>query len=398
MIKTAPHKEFHVVIAAAGNGQRFGANIPKQYTKIAGKTVLRHTVDNVLKWPGLVSLHVIIDPKHAQWYHDAILGLDLPVPIHGGSDRKSSVNKALQALPDIKDDNIILVHDAARPCVQWRDVEALLAALGKDEGRAATLATPVTDTLRHVETQDIIDRSGLWSIQTPQGFYFSDLKKAHLNARADIEYTDDTSLVSAFGIEVKLIEGSPSNIKITTKDDLTMAHALLSQQIETRTGLGFDVHAFDADNTNPSRPLVLCGVEVEHDYPLKGHSDADVGLHALTDAILGAIGDGDIGTHFPPSDDQYKNMDSAIFLKHAVELVTKREGTIQNVDLTLICEAPKIAPYQDRMKAQISTITGLSKARISVKATTTERLGFTGRGEGIAAQAIATINLKTQDA
>ena len=381
------NREFHLIIAAAGHGDRFGNIVPKQYVNISGKTLLRHTLDNALRWDGLKSLRVIIDPEHAELYHEAVKGLDLAHPITGGISRKSSINNAISSISHVMDNEIILVHDAARPLTPAQDIRKLLAAM--ETGKAATLASPVTDTLRR--DQEIISRDGLWALQTPQAFYFGDLKTAHTNADNDDTHTDDTSLITAAGIEVRLVEGSRSNIKLTTPDDLPVMRALLAANTETRTGMGFDVHAFEKQATG--RKLMLCGVAVPHDFALTGHSDADVGLHALTDALLGTIGEGDIGTHFPPSDAAYKDMDSAIFLRHAVSLIDKRGGSILNLDLTLICEAPKIGPHAARMKERIAEIAGINAARISIKATTTEKLGFTGRGEGIAAQAIATVRL-----
>ena len=379
--------EFHLIIAAAGRGERLGSALPKQYVKLNGKPILRHTLENALRWNGLKSVHVIIDPEHSDLYHDAVKGLDLPEPFHGGKARKDSINNAVNNLYDLKNEEIILVHDAARPLTNLTDVTNLLGAI--KTGKAASLAAPVTDTLR--KGQDIISRDGLWALQTPQAFYYGDLKNAHAQAANDQTYTDDTSLVSAIGIEVQMVEGSRSNIKITTADDLTLVQALLNANSETRTGMGFDVHAFEKTKTD--RRLILCGIDVPHDFALAGHSDADVGLHAITDALLGTIGEGDIGTHFPPSNNAYKDMDSAIFLRHAIKLLEQRGGAILNLDLTLICEAPKIGPHAARMKARIAEITGIDISRVSIKATTTEKLGFTGRGEGIAAQAVATVRI-----
>lgn len=384
------HITFHVLIAAAGSGLRLGGDLPKQYIKIAGKTILRHTLDNVITWPGLGSLRVIIDPKHADLYHDAVEGLNLAPPIKGGRERKDSINNALNELSDIKDNDIVLVHDAARPFVEWNNVKALVDSLGTS--KAATLATPLNDTIRRQVDNEDVERSSLYAVQTPQAMRYGDFKAAHAAAQDGKTYTDDIALARELGIEPALIPGRRTNFKITTPEDLEMAKKMIHSVYETRTGTGFDVHAFDDEN-NP-KALIICGVEVPHNRALKGHSDADVGLHAITDAILGAIGQGDIGRHFPPSDDAYKDMDSAIFLQKAMDMVATHNGALLNLDLTLICESPKIGPHSDRMRVRVAEVTGLEPQRINIKATTTEGLGFTGRGEGIAAQAVANVKIR----
>lgn len=383
---------YHVIVAAAGSGARFGSDTPKQYVRFLGKPLLRQTLDNVLSWPRIKSLRVIIDPEHAKLYQQAVKGLDLPEPIYGGKERKISISNALKNISNVKDKDIILIHDAARPFTKRTDIEKLLSKL--ETKRAATLANPVSDTLRRSNNKnagELVDRSAIWALQTPQAFRFEDLKKAHEIADENNQATDDTSLITALGIEVALVEAARSNIKITTQDDWDMAEALFKNSTRTATGTGFDVHAFESEPSG--KPLILCGVNVPHDKALTGHSDADVGLHAITDALLGSIGKGDIGTHFPPSNDQYKDMDSAIFLKKTLEMVKDIGGLIQNIDLTLICESPKIGPYREAMVARVAEITNLPTSHINIKATTTEKLGFTGRGEGIAAQAIATVQL-----
>jgi 2-C-methyl-D-erythritol 4-phosphate cytidylyltransferase/2-C-methyl-D-erythritol 2,4-cyclodiphosphate synthase len=407
MQSTAAHRKtsegpesmnFHVIVAAAGRGTRFGGETPKQYQKIGQKTVLRHTLESIISWNGLSSVRVIIDPEHSDLYQDSVIGLDLPEPIHGGKERNNSINNALNKLSHLKNEDIILVHDAARPCASNADVAKLLAALTGDH-RAATLGVAVSDTLRHAEAQDagpIVNREGLWALQTPQAFFYGDLVKAHAQAKPGQAYTDDTALVSEAGIAVKIVPGSRANIKITTPEDLRIAEALLlSPAFETRTGFGYDVHAFETV-ANTGRRLMLGGLHIPHPYALAGHSDADVALHALTDALLGALGEGDIGLHFPPSDSRYKDMDSAHFLKSAAEMLARRDGSILNLDLTIICEMPKITPHREAMQRRIADIAGIDISRINVKATTTEKLGFTGRGEGIAAQAVATIKMPVQ--
>lgn len=390
--KPAQHRDFHVLIAAAGSGARFGTSKqPKQYTLLSGKPLIRHSIETFLSLPGCKSVRVIINPDHADLYQNSVNDLNLPPPLHGGNERNESVFKALKSSSEIKDEELILIHDAARPCVKAEDIARLLASF--DHAKAASLATPIAATLRrNKETQagEIVDRTNLSALQTPQAFYKGDLLKAHENAPAGQAATDDTMLISAIGIPVELVPGSPENIKITYPEDLIMAEKLLNAARVTLTGMGFDVHAFDTDKPGPVR---LCGIDIEHAHKLKGHSDADVGLHALTDAIYGAIGEGDIGRHFPPSNNDFKDMDSAIFLKHAVELAQAKGAKLLSADLTLICERPKITPHAEAMRTRVAEITGMNPKRINIKATTTEQLGFTGRSEGIAAQAIISVSI-----
>lgn len=378
---------YHVLMVAAGKGTRAGGNTPKQYREVAGKTLLRRSVDNVLSWPGIEALHVVIAADDAKAYHDAVSGLDLPDFIAGSKSRKGSVYNGLKALSHLKDDDIILIHDCARMFAHRDDIAALMQTM--QTARAATLAVPVADTLRHSDNTPV-DRDGLWAIQTPQAFRYGDIIKAH-EKTAGQDATDDTALLSALGVDVEFVHSKHTNFKITTQSDLTMAEALISQQTFFRTGSGFDVHAFE--DAPSGRKLMLCGIEIEHDRGLAGHSDADVGLHAITDALLGAIGGGDIGDHFPPSDPAFKDKDSAEFLKAALDMTTNAEAEIQNVDITLICEAPKIGPHKEAMRERIANILALPASAINVKATTTEGLGFTGRGEGIAAQASVTVRV-----
>lgn len=391
MTEQHSHRPYHIVVVAAGRGVRLGGDVPKQYLSIGGKPLLRHTLENILSWHGCDGVHVVIHPDHRDLYEKAAEGLDVSSVIEGGAERQDSVKKALLALAStLSGDEIVLIHDAARPFTSAQDVSSLLDSFINEGVRAASLARPVSDSLRN-EQNDTVDRHGLWAMQTPQAFYFGDLQRAHEAGVSDQLYTDDASLVSALGIDVKLVVGAQSNFKITTKDDLVMAQALLNNTYEIRTGMGFDVHAFE--NAPSERVLKLCGVVVEHDLALAGHSDADVGLHTITDALLGAIGEGDIGHHFPPSDDTFKDMDSAVFLKKAMDMLRAKGGVVHNIDVTLICEAPKVGPYREEMAERIAQICGVVRARVNVKATTTERLGFTGRKEGIAAQAVVTVKL-----
>ncbi len=376
------------LIVAAGSGQRFGAERPKQYLDLAGKPVLRRTVEAFLSHPKVSAVRVVINPALRDLYDAAVAGLDLPEPVAGGASRQDSVRNGLEALADSAPDRV-LIHDAARPLIDAATIDAVIAAL--DHHPAALAAVPVADTLKRGDGKVVagtVDRSGLWRAQTPQGFRFPEILAAHRSA-AGLELTDDAAVAERAGLPVALVPAREENFKVTTPDDLTRAaRALDSALSDIRTGTGFDVHRFaEGDH------VTLCGVRVPHSHALDGHSDADVGLHALTDAILGALCAGDIGSHFPPSDPQWQGADSALFLKHAAELVTARGGRIAHVDVTIICERPKVGPHREAMTARIAEILGMPADRVSVKATTTERLGFTGRGEGIAAQAVATVRL-----
>lgn len=398
------YKEFSLIIVAAGSSSRIGGDVPKQYVKLNGKTILRHTLDVFLNMDGLKDICVVINPAHEDMFRQAVIDIkpitntSIPISLkgsdyvkycYGGKTRKDSVHNGIKHLSNLKDDDIILVHDAARPFVTQLEVTRLLDAMQGQ--KAATLATPVVDTLRYDGQNTAISRDDLWAVQTPQAFHYGLLKQAH-EQYSDGEYTDDTSLVSKMDIPVKFINSSKKNFKITLSEDLELAKQLLSTNLSTRTcvGQGYDVHAFDDIEAHSVR---LCGVDISHDKPLKGHSDADVGLHALTDAILGAIGDGDIGQHFPPSDNSFKNMDSAEFVRHAMTLLRDKGGELINADITLICEAPKIGIHRDKIKKRVAGILKVSIERVNIKATTTEKLGFTGRGEGIAAQAITTVSI-----
>ncbi len=383
---------FSMLIAAAGAGERLGGDIPKQYQILAGEIVLRRTLSKFMKISGLQEIRVIIHEKHRDLYQNAVAGLNLPAPIIGAESRKKSVLNGLRALSEnTAPDHIILIHDAARPLIDEQDITALLHTL--ENAKAATLCAPIADTLitnDEGHAGDVLERNQLRAIQTPQGFRFRTLLDAHQRFITEDRFTDDASLVSACGIDVALVMAKAPNFKITHPSDFAMAEALLSHNRRTRTGQGFDVHAFD---TNNAEYVMLGGIQIPYNRKLAGHSDADVALHAITDALLGAIGAGDIGDHFPPSDMTFKDMDSAIFLEKARDLVLDKGGIIENIDLTIICEAPKIGPHKERMRTRIATILRLDEDQIGVKATTTEKLGFTGRGEGIAAQAIASVSL-----
>jgi 2-C-methyl-D-erythritol 4-phosphate cytidylyltransferase/2-C-methyl-D-erythritol 2,4-cyclodiphosphate synthase len=374
------------LIMAAGKGERAGGGRPKQYRKIAGQPLLRHTLDRFCHQPGIASVRVIINPDDEALYDAAVEGLPLAPPITGGSSRQESVRLGLEALADEPPD-LVLIHDAARPFVDAGTIQAVIAALAEAEGAIAAL--PMTDSVKLSEGPNIlkgVPRDGLWRALTPQGFHFQSILQAHRKARG-LNMTDDASVAEYAGVTMRLVHGNEDNFKITHEADFSRAERLLSGgQKLMRTGMGYDVHRFEAGDA-----VILCGVAIPHFRKLAGHSDADVGLHALTDAILGAMALGDIGQHFPPSDPQWKGAPSDIFLKHAGRLVRAAGGEIINLDVTLICEAPRIAPHRTHMQQRIAEILELAPGRVSVKATTTEGLGFAGRGEGIAAQAIATI-------
>ena len=370
-----------VLIVAAGKGQRAGTELPKQYEWLAGKPMLRRTVE---AFDGL-AVQVVIGPGQDELAAAALEGLDLPAPVLGGATRQDSVRLGLEALAGQAPD-FVLIHDAARPLISRKVTQAVVAALEAGaEGALPMVAA--SDTLRR-KSQDgrwtLVPRDNLYRAQTPQGFVFDKILKAHRDhAREDV--TDDVALAELAGLRVEMVEGEEKNIKVTRKEDFALAESLLGSG-DVRSGTGYDVHRFTEGDH-----IWLCGIMVSHTHALEGHSDADVGLHAITDALLGAIGEGDIGQHFPPTDARWKGAPSWKFLDHAAGLVAARGGRINHVDVTIICERPKVGPYRDAMKAKIAEILKIEPGRVSVKATTTEGLGFTGRREGIAAQAIATV-------
>ncbi|WP_395459722.1 bifunctional 2-C-methyl-D-erythritol 4-phosphate cytidylyltransferase/2-C-methyl-D-erythritol 2,4-cyclodiphosphate synthase [Azospirillum melinis] len=377
------------LIVAGGSGQRFGAERPKQYLDLAGKPVLRRTVEAFLSHPQVTGVRVVIDPTWRDAYDAALSGLALPDPVAGGASRQDSVRNGLEALAADSATDLVLIHDAARPLIDADTIAAVIAALDSTPGAIA--AVPVADTLKRGSGDAIagtVDRDGLWRAQTPQGFRFPDILEAH-RAAAGLSLTDDAAVAERAGLTVALVPSKEGNFKVTTPDDLTRAtRAIMSSLWDVRTGSGFDVHRFtDGDF------VTLCGLRVPHSHGLEGHSDADVGLHALTDAILGALAAGDIGSHFPPTDPRWRGADSAKFLRHAADLVAERGGVIAHADVTIICERPKVGPHRAAMADRIAQILGIEVGRVSVKATTTEQLGFTGRREGIAAQAVATVRL-----
>jgi 2-C-methyl-D-erythritol 4-phosphate cytidylyltransferase/2-C-methyl-D-erythritol 2,4-cyclodiphosphate synthase len=369
------------ILVAAGSGQRFGADRPKQYYNCAGKPVARWAAES------LVSHVALLQPVgDFDGLTETLAGLDhLPV-VAGGAARQDSVRAGLEALAPFQPD-IVLIHDAARPFLPADTIPALLDALTRCAG--AIPAIPVADTLKRGEGGLItatVSREGLHRAQTPQAFRFATILDLHRRYAGDPGATDDAGLFERAGLPVALVPGHDDNIKITYPEDAIRMARILAPTLEPRTGTGFDVHVLEA-----GRKLILCGIEVPHEKGLSGHSDADVGIHALCDAIYGALAEGDIGRHFPPSEATWKDADSARFLRHAAERIAARGGRLSNADVTLICERPKITPHAPAMIARLADLLGVDPGRISVKATTTERLGFAGRGEGIAAQAAVTV-------
>ena len=369
------------VIVAAGRGTRVGGPVPKQWRDLAGQSVAARAMqvfaDHPAIGPKVLVLHPVdrdglLRPPHSGW-----------LAVAGGTTRSASVLAGLKAIEGQAD--IVLIHDAARPLVLTALIDRVLAAL--QTARAAAPAVAVTDALWHGANGRVTgtqDRAGLFRAQTPQGFWLDDILAAHRAHPGDA--ADDVAIARAAGIEVVIVPGDEDNLKITLEADFARALRLMNKQMDIRVGNGFDVHRFE-----PGDHVWLCGVKVPFTQGLNGHSDADVGMHAVTDAIYGALAMGDIGQHFPPSDPQWKGAASHIFLTHAVDLARTQGFTLTHVDCTLICEAPKIAPHAAAMRAEMARILGIDPTCVSVKATTSEQLGFTGRGEGIAAMATATL-------
>jgi 2-C-methyl-D-erythritol 4-phosphate cytidylyltransferase/2-C-methyl-D-erythritol 2,4-cyclodiphosphate synthase len=391
------------LIVAAGRGTRAaiaGAG-PKQYALIGGAPVLWHTLRAFAAVPAIGDVQVVIHRDDAEFYRESVpAGAATVWPaVIGGDTRQASVRAGLEALSALKPD-AVLIHDAARPFVAAETIERVIAVLAT--APAVIAALPVADTLKQASGDDTvaatIDRRGLWRAQTPQGFHFDVILDAHRRAAeaGRDDFTDDAAIAEWAGIPVKLIEGTADNVKLTTAADVAEADRKLSgnssHDFEPRTGTGFDVHRFTTGDH-----IWLGGIKIAHTHGLEGHSDADVVLHALTDALLGAIGDGDIGQHFPPSDPKWKGAASRLFLEDAARRIKARGGRIGNVDVTVLAEAPRIGPHRAAIQALIGEALGLSPDRIGIKATTTERMGFTGRGEGMAAMASATVFLPRGD-
>lgn len=356
------------LIVAAGSGSRFGGETPKQYQLLNGKPVLLHSIEAFANHPDIDAVRVVIaaDDKSYNFKHPKLLD-----PVIGGAERQDSVRLGLEGLEGY--DNV-LIHDAARPYVGQNLISRIIDALKKYDS-----VVPVLSVAESVRVKgEAVDRREVFIVQTPQAFHYKIISSAHKKMKGKV-YTDDAQVVEAAGGKLHFVEGDPMNKKITTKEDM-------DKQATIRTGMGFDVHEFETGTH-----VTICGIKIPHSHQLKGHSDADVGLHALTDAILGAIGEGDIGEHFPPSETKWRNADSTLFLKHALELARKKNAVISNVDVTIICEEPKLSEYKPKMRAKVAEILETTLDCVNIKATTTEKLGFTGRKEGIAAQSIATV-------
>ncbi|MCZ4254930.1 bifunctional 2-C-methyl-D-erythritol 4-phosphate cytidylyltransferase/2-C-methyl-D-erythritol 2,4-cyclodiphosphate synthase [Sulfitobacter sp. G21635-S1] len=368
------------LIVAAGRGTRAGGDLPKQWQRVAGRSVLAHTIAAFRAHPAVDTIALVLHPDDldkAAPFREAGIAVAA-----GGSDRAASVRAGLALLPD---SGKVLIHDAARCCVPQQVITEVIAAL--EHHAAAAPGLPVTDALWQGGAQRVTgtqDREGLFAAQTPQGFDLPVIRAAH--AAYDGPAADDVAVARAAGIVVAITPGDADNMKITTPGDFARAARILEGRMDIRTGNGFDVHAF-----GPGDHVTLCGLRIPHDQGLVGHSDADVGMHTVTDAIYGALAMGDIGQHFPPSDPQWKGAASEVFLRHAAGLAAQAGFAITHVDCTLICEQPKIGPHAPEMRRVMAGLLGLEVERVSVKATTSERLGFTGRGEGIACMATATL-------
>jgi 2-C-methyl-D-erythritol 4-phosphate cytidylyltransferase/2-C-methyl-D-erythritol 2,4-cyclodiphosphate synthase len=383
------------VIVAGGSGLRAGGEKPKQYQPIGGKPLIWWTLKAFTDHPGITHVQPVIAAGHEAMFAEAAGGLPVEAPVIGGKTRQESCHIGIEAVAR-HDPNKVLIHDGARPFASRDLISHVIAWLDRHPGIVPGL--PVADTLKHAPgglVQRTVDRAGMWSAQTPQGFDFKAILAAHRAAVAEgaIDLTDDAAVAERAGIEVAVISGHTETRKITTAEDVEKADRFLAEQNlarlpDVRVGQGIDIHAFV-----PGNAVTLCGVRIPHSHRLKGHSDADAALHALTDAILGALGEDDIGTHFPPSDPQWKDAASKHFVEFAVREVERRGGLIANVDVTILAEAPRIAPHIAAMKAVLAPLLGLSPDRIAIKATTTEKLGAIGRGEGIAAFASATLRL-----
>jgi 2-C-methyl-D-erythritol 4-phosphate cytidylyltransferase/2-C-methyl-D-erythritol 2,4-cyclodiphosphate synthase len=384
------------ILVAAGRGLRAGPGGPKQYRSIGGQTVIFRAMEPFCRHPQVFAVQPILNPDDTAMFNEAVNGLRHAPPASGGATRQDSVRAGLEALAGQKPD-IVLIHDAARPFVTAALISRAIEAAGRTG--AAIPAIPVTDTIKLIGEGGNVEatpqRDRLRVAQTPQAFRFDAILDAHRRAAqaGRTDFTDDAALAEWAGLTVATFEGDPANMKLTTPEDFVREEARFGAMLgDVRTASGYDVHAFgDGDH------LMICGVRVPHSRGFLAHSDGDVGLHALVDAILGALADGDIGSHFPPSDPKWKGAASDQFLKYAVDRVSARGGRVPHLDVTLICERPKVGPHRDAMRARIAEIAGLSASRVAVKATTSERLGFTGREEGIAALASATIRLPWDD-
>ena len=372
------------LVVAAGRGTRAGGGVPKQYRPLKGEPVLRHTIRAMLAHPDVSTVIVVIHPADQEFYKEATTQINdsrLKKPALGGDTRSISVSNGLKEI----EGDMVLIHDGARPLLPFDALDRLISEISGHQ--AAFLALPATDALWSLEQDGTLTsqpRDALWRAQTPQAFPLSQIRAAHAASTTDT--ADDVAVARAAGLDVTPVLGSEQNLKITRPEDFLLAEKLMRQDLDIRNGNGFDVHKF-----GPGDHVVLNGVSVPHDHGLVGHSDADVGMHAITDAIFGALAEGDIGQWFPPSEPEWKGAASRLFLEKAMERASERGFSVSNIDCTLVCEQPKIGPHAQAMRQSLAGITGIDIDRISVKATTSEKLGFTGRGEGIAAMASATL-------
>lgn len=388
-----------MLLVAGGRGLRAGGGLPKQYRKLAGRMVITRTLEAALAHDGVVQVQPVIHSDDEELFDKALACLPKDVtrrilrPVHGGASRSRSVHAGLRALEGHAPETVVLIHDAARPFLSAALLSRALEAGAKG---AAIPVLPVTDTVKQLDAHGIItgtvDRSGLRTVQTPQVFPLAQIAEAHnlASAAGRDDFTDDASLFEWLGKPVRSFAGDPGNVKLTTEADFQMAELRLSAgaRLTTRVATGYDVHAF-----GPGDHVTLCGVKVPHTMGVLAHSDGDVALHALCDAIFGVLGEGDIGQHFPPSDPQWRGASSDRFLAFACERLRARNGVIDHLDISIVCEKPKIGPHRDAMQQRVAQIAQVAPARVGLKATTSEKLGFTGRSEGLAALATVTVRL-----
>ncbi len=383
------------VIVAGGSGARAGGELPKQYQLLGGEAIIRRTLRAFLEHPEVTYVIPVIGEGHETMFHEAVAGITPLVPVIGGRTRQESCREGIEAAAELAPD-VILIHDAARPFASPALISRVIAAVDDETGAIPGL--PVTDTLKRTESGLVgatVKRDQLWSVQTPQGFPYQAIRAAHKSAHdSGIDtLTDDAAVAEANGLNVRVVLGEAKNVKLTTSEDIRSAQQAQSREAlslrpDIRTGQGIDFHVFVKGDA-----VILGGVRIAHTHKLKGHSDADVVLHAVTDALLGAIGESDIGVYFPPSDAQWKNADSRIFVAKAMELLRARDGIVSQIDVTILAEAPKVSPHVPEMKSVIASLCNIALDRVAIKATTTEKMGAIGRKEGIAAFAIATVRL-----
>ena len=374
------------LIVSAGRGRRISGKTPKQYLPLGGETILSKTARAFINHKKIDAVRIVIHPDDQDLYDTATGGLNLLSPVYGGTERQDSVRNGLESLEELSPLNV-LIHDSVRPFVSHSLIDRILNMLL--DGKGCIPGVPIMDAIKLLDDGKIVkslERSNIWRVQTPQGFPFDQILAAHRSLIGN-NLADDAAVAEAYGLSVVVVQGLLDNEKITNKEDLEKAmqkHSLKFPDI--RVGNGYDVHRFSKGDF-----VTICGIKIPFSFGLEGHSDADVGLHALTDAILGALGKGDIGEYFPSTDEQWRNASSHIFLRHAGEVLGSMNASVQNLDITIICEVPKISPYRDEMKNNICEILSISPSRVNVKGKTNEALGFIGRKEGIAAQATATI-------